>query len=252
MSLCAVGLSAQAQDKLLDSLSSYVSERPIIIDQTHCLKPIEVVIPAVLVSVSAMSIDNGFLRQCRSEVQNTLSNKGRDKIGLDDYVQYSPMIASYAIDLCGIKAKHKLKDRLLLNGMSYIAMGVTVNVMKLLINEKRPDTEAKNSFPSGHTATVFMGAEILRKEYGQVSPYISYSGYAIAIVTGYLRIYNDRHYINDVIAGACIGILSTKFSYWLYPKIYPQKSCGKCSSTVILPYCSSEELGLVMSINLAL
>lgn len=209
----------------------------------------EVALPVVLVSVSAMSIDNGFLKQRRLDVQDALSNKGRDKIGVDDYVQYSPMVASYVIDLCGVKAKHKFKDRLLLNGMSYIAMGVTVNVMKLLIDEKRPDTEAKNSFPSGHTATAFMGAEILRKEYGEVSPWIGYSGYAVAVATGYLRIYNDRHYINDVIAGACIGILSTKFAYWLYPKIFPRNSCEESPSASILPYCSSEGVGLAMSIN---
>ena len=94
--------------------------------------------------------------------------------------------------------------------MSYATMCIIVNTMKYTLNEKRPDSNARNSFPSGHTATAFMGAEILNKEYKDVSPWIGYAGYFVAAATGYLRIYNDRHYINDVIAGACIGITSAK------------------------------------------
>jgi membrane-associated phospholipid phosphatase len=30
--------------------------------------------------------------------------------------------------------------------------------------------------------------------------------------------YNDRHWLTDVAAGAGIGILCTKTAYWLYPK----------------------------------
>ena len=29
--------------------------------------------------------------------------------------------------------------------------------------------------------------------------------------------YNNRHWLTDVAAGAGIGILSTKIAYWLYP-----------------------------------
>ena len=36
--------------------------------------------------------------------------------------------------------------------MSYAVMGILVNGMKRTFKEKRPDTNARNSFPSGHTA----------------------------------------------------------------------------------------------------
>ena len=224
-------------------------DRPFVSDCTYSLKLRDVAIPIVLVSVSAISISNGFLKQCRFDVQDALSNNGKNKICIDDYLQYTPMIATYSLDLCRIKARHKLKDRILINGMSYIIMGISVNVIKLLIEEKRPDTNAMNSFPSGHTATAFMGAEILRKEYAEISPWVGYSGYAVAVITGYLRVYNNRHYINDVIAGACIGILSTKLSYWLYPKIFTRSQRRDNLSASILPNCSYEGLGLTMSIN---
>ena len=89
----------------------------------------------------------------------------------------------------------------------------------------------------------------LYREYRDVSPWIGYAGYAIAAITGYLRIYNDRHYLNDVVAGACIGVLSTKLAYWLYPKIFKKSECYKEHVAIVtLPYYSAKEVGLNMCI----
>lgn len=49
-------------------------------------------------------------------------------------------------------------------------MGASVLAIRGSSNVLRPDGSAKNYFPSGHTATAFMGAELLRKEYWDVSP----------------------------------------------------------------------------------
>ena len=46
---------------------------------------------------------------------------------------------------------------------------------------------------------------------------------AVAIAVGYLRIHNDRHWINDVVGGAALGYLSTTFAYWVYPKIFHKR-----------------------------
>jgi len=83
----------------------------------------------------------------------------------------------------------------------------------------RPDSSNRLSFPSGHTAQAFISAEFLRQEYKDISPWIGVAGYAVAVGTGFLRRYNNKHWLNDVIAGAGVGILSTHLSYWLYPKI---------------------------------
>jgi membrane-associated phospholipid phosphatase len=40
----------------------------------------------------------------------------------------------------------------------------------------------------------------------------------VATGTGFFRMYNDRHWLTDVAAGAGIGILCTKTA-WLYPKM---------------------------------
>lgn len=122
--------------------------------------------------------------------------------------------------------------------------------MKLSFRERRPDSDTRNSFPSGHTATAFMGAEFLYREYGDVSPWIGYAGYAVAATTGYLRIYNNRHYLNDVIAGACVGILSARIAYWIYPRIFKKSKSGRHITVAGLPYCSTEGFGLNLCVCL--
>ena len=120
-------------------------------------------------------------------------------------------------------------------------MGVTVNVTKNLTKVERPDGSARNSFPSGHTATAFMGAELLRREYWNVSPWIGIAGYAVAAGTGFFRIYNNRHWLTDVLAGAGVGILSVQAAYWLYPaisKTFFHKQYLKTHS--YLPTCQSK------------
>ena len=39
-----------------------------------------------------------------------------------------------------------------------------------------------------------------------------------------MRVYNNRHWINDVVGGAAIGYMSTAFAYWLYPKIFRKRA----------------------------
>ena len=182
----------------------------------------------------------------RENIQDVLSANGRHKFKWDDYMQYSPMVAAYVLDLTRLEGQHGFKDKTIILAMSYATMGILVNAMKFSVKERRPDSHARNSFPSGHTATVFMGAEFLYREYKDVSPWIGYAGYAVAATTGYLRIYNDRHYFNDVIAGACIGILSTRLSYWLYPKLFKKSRCHTRKDIMAagLPYCSPEGTGI--------
>jgi len=114
----------------------------------------------------------------------------------------------------GVKSKHTLKERLLITAAAYAAMGVMVNGVKYTIREKRPASNSRNSFPSGHTATAFMGAELVREEYGGV---YGVCAYTIAAGIAFLRIYNDRHWLNDVIAGAGVGIVSARIGYWTLP-----------------------------------
>lgn len=98
-----------------------------------------------------------------------------------------------------------------------------VNSLKYTTHEIRPDNSSNNSFPSGHTATAFMCATILHKEYGMKSPCYSIGGYTLAGLTGVTRQLNNRHWIGDVLVGAGIGIISTDLGYFLANLIFNRK-----------------------------
>ena len=60
------------------------------------------------------------------------------------------------------------------------------NSENLTAKEMRPDGSTANSWPSGHTATSFVGATILHKEYGLTrSPWYSIAGYSLATAKDY-------------------------------------------------------------------
>lgn len=239
-------LPAGAQESAADSLSLQATEHPCATDGTHRLGLREVLVPTAVFGASACFVAGDWAIRQKQRVQDALSAGGRHKFRADDYSQYAPFVVAYGLDFCGVPAKHGLKDRTLIFALSYATMGVLVNAMKWSFREKRPDTEARNSFPSGHTATAFMGASLLYREYRDVSPWIGYAGYAVAAATGYLRIYNNRHYLNDVLAGACVGILSTRLAYWLYPKIFRKSGCRSTQKPVLagMPYYADGGMGM--------
>ncbi len=216
---------------------------------THRVKAIEFVIPVAAVGAAALFAGDGCLGDLRKDAQCALAGNGRRKTYADDYLQYSPMVAAYALDLCGIDAAHNFKDRTIILAMAYATMGLTVNGIKLVANERRPDSPARNSFPSGHTATAFMGAELMRREFKGSSPVAAYSGYAVATAVGVLRVCNNRHWVNDVVAGAAIGIASTKLAYWLYPRIFTKHKGQHGPTVVALP--SYQDGGCTLSASIA-
>lgn len=182
------------------------------------------------------------------------SNNHHTKV--DDYMQYIPVTANLLLGSCGVKHKHRFIERLMISTTAYIAETAIVNGLKYTVKENRPDSKARNSWPSGHTATVFTGAELTRLEYGWKVGSIAYG---IAIVTGALRVYNNRHWCNDVLAGAGIGILSANIAKWLYPiekKWFTRKknktNDGNASAVLIVPTCEpyNRNSGLTLSIML--
>jgi membrane-associated phospholipid phosphatase len=66
-------------------------------------------------------------------------------------------------------------------------MSGSVLGLKSLAKVERPDGSANNSFPSGHTATAFCGAEFLWQEYKDVNILYGISGYVVAAGTGFLE-----------------------------------------------------------------
>jgi len=136
------------------------------------------------------------------------------KTGIDDYTQFFGPAMVVGLKLGGYEGRSDWPRLLASAGMSYAIMAGFVNVIKNTAKEMRPDGSSANSWPSGHTATAFVGATLLHKEYGLTrSPWWSVAGYGVATATGVMRVLNNRHWISDVMSGAGLGILSTELGY---------------------------------------
>ena len=146
------------------------------------------------------------------------------KTGIDDYTQYFGPALTVGLKLGGYEGRSDWGRLLASAAMSYGIMAGLVNGIKYTASEMRPDGSTANSWPSGHTATSFVGATMLHKEYGLTrSPWFSVAGYGVATATGVMRILNNRHWISDVLSGAGIGIMSTELGYALSDIIFKGK-----------------------------
>lgn len=178
---------------------------------------VEFIIPTALISYGLLTQKVDWLKKLDVSSHNKVGEHFTERIHLDDYLQFAPAVAVYGLDLMGVKAKHNFRDRTFVMAMSHLLMATSVYSMKRITGVERPNGSNFRSFPSGHTATAFTGAHILFKEYKDTSPWIAVAGYAAATATGGMRVYNQMHWVSDVVAGAGIGILSVELSYLLLP-----------------------------------
>lgn len=194
----------------------------------------QTILPASLIGVGAVALAPGFIRNGSRNITNSVIDirANNKRLEFDDYIQYIPVASSLMLGCAGVKAKHSFRDRVFIIATSYATLAVLTNIPKLCIDEKRPEFAGHNSFPSGHTATVFMGAELVRIEYGG---WYGNGAYTIATGVGFMRMYNGRHWLHDVVTGAGVGILSARVGEWscqLWQKVFKRK---KENSLVFTP-----------------
>ena len=179
-------------------------------------------------------IASGLIVKKRNSDFRTLRNRFKPAFhhSYDNYTQYVPLAATWGLKLAGVEGRSSWKELAVSNVSSAVLMAGFVNALKYTTRELRPDNSSNNSFPSGHTATAFMCATILHKEYGMVSPLYSIGGYTLAGLTGVTRQLNNRHWISDVLVGAGIGIISTDLGYFLSDLIVKRKRADGWSDRV--------------------
>ncbi|MFD2864059.1 phosphatase PAP2 family protein [Mucilaginibacter antarcticus] len=181
-------------------------------------KALTFVPPILLIGYGAASFYVKPLRQLDYYVQTRVKDsKPTFHTVVDSYAQFSPVAAVYVLNLAGVTGKNRFLDRTILLGISSAIMGGSIRVVKNATHRLRPNGENSVSFPSGHTATAFMGAEFLAQEYSGKSVWYGVAGYTVAAGTGIFRVYNRDHWFSDIVAGAGFGILSVKAAYFIYP-----------------------------------
>ena len=174
---------------------------------------------------------------------------------LDNYTQIAPAAVMVGMKAAGVESRSSWGRMLLSDAFSVALMAGTVQGLKNATNVMRPDGSDNHSFPSGHTATAFMTATMLNKEYGYKSPWIGVGAYSVATATGLMRMANNKHWLSDVLVGAGIGIMATEFGYWLADLIYKDKGLNIKNRDVAddeFDVRRNSFLGLYMGFNLPL
>ena len=202
------------------------------------------ILPAAMVAYGFAGMHVAGLKNVNTGIKEEIWTESPHRpMHADNYLMFVPALAVYGLNAAGIHGEHNFKDRTILLLMSQLFANSAVFALKGQTHVLRPDGSAYNSFPSGHTATAFANAEFMRLEYKDVSPWYGVAGYAAATATGVLRMYNNKHWLNDVVAGAGFGIAGTRLAYWLYPKL--QHSLFKGSpGTVLMPSYQNGSFGL--------
>jgi PAP2 superfamily len=186
------------------------------------------IIPVTLITYGFVSQSSHKLKAFDVRLKTMVRRDHDFHTNIDNYLQYGPGFAVYGLNAIGIKGKHRFRERTSIYLLANLMMGITVQTIKKISRVQRPEGWGTNAFPSGHTGTAFVGAEFLRQEYKDVSPWYGVTGYLMAATTGILRMYNNKHWFRDVVAGAGFGILATDAAYWLEPiiakKLFHQRS----------------------------
>ena len=96
-----------------------------------------------------------------------------------------------------------------------------VQLLKEAVSKPRPNGTNDRSFPSGHTAAAFAAASFLHA-YG--GPEAGVPAYGVAVATALARVRADRHFLDDVIAGAGIALLS----HWALESLHGRGARTRC------------------------
>lgn len=236
--LCMLGLWTQAlYAQNLDSTASMVPPRPYVNDSITAKKDYKIDITYQGLGFVAAGLLIKSRQHDFREMRNLFQKDYHQP--WDNFTQYAPLVATWGLHAAGVEGQSSWKRLAASNAISAMFMAGLTNSLKYTVRERRPDGSSSNSFPSGHTATAFMAATILHKEYGQTqSPWYSVAGYSMATATAVGRVLNNRHWVTDVLVGAGVGIIATDLGYFVTDLL--MKGKGKKRS-VLKTFSSNEQ-----------
>jgi hypothetical protein len=189
-------------------------------DQNQYFKTGSLIVPGTFMLYVALKpavsgiqyLDNNIMASVEKKYPNFHTNAA-------DYIMWTPSASIYALDVFKVKTQHNFREHIILDAGSMIITGGIGYVMREIARQIKAYNTKGTEFPSGHTANAFRGAEIVHQELKKSHPVWSYSAYVIAASVGLLRIYDKDHLLTEVLAGAALGILSTKLTYWIFDKV---------------------------------
>lgn len=206
--------------------------------------------PAAFITYGALSFALPPVRQIDYSIHNEMTQHYAGfKSTVDNYLQYAPTATVYMLNLAGVRGKNSLVDQTILIVLSEAIFYGTTALLKSGTNRLRPDGSNRLSWPSGHAGNAFTSAEFMAQEYSGRSPWFGVAAYSFATTTAVLRVYNDKHWFSDIIAGAGFGIIATKAAYYIYPAIRNKifKIDTDKGSALLLPTFRNGALGMAFT-----
>lgn len=198
--------------------------------------------PSLLISAgTALHFATGAKNNVSDFMQENLAYHGN----ADDYLQYAPGAAVYALNALGIKGKNNFGNTTAILAKSFLLNGLITDRLKYWINETRPNGGFR-SFPSGHTSKAFMFAHFMHKEFGELSPWYSIGAYSAATTVATMRVAKNAHWISDVLMGAGIGIFSTELVYLTHQYKWDNEHLKRFD---IFPFQMANQKGITMVYN---
>lgn len=157
-----------------------------------------------------------FTQTHKNKTLNSISKYGIENWG--DGTYSIPLLGAIYLG-ASLQGESKGKEVALLGLKGFVISSATAYIFKLSLHRHRPNETGipvhnvwdgpsikfdHLSFVSGHTITAFTLATIIASEYNdtKIIPIVSYS---LAGLTGLSRIYDNKHWISDVIPAAGLG-----------------------------------------------
>jgi len=127
-------------------------------------------------------------------------------------------------------------------------------VLKKVVGRARPDEELGSthfdpfsefqSFPSGEATQAFTIAAVVAAH--TENPWVEGAAWGLAGVIGLERLYLDRHWASDVVAGALIG---AGVGSWVAKRHLRGAAGGGATAWVVLPVVGRDAYGIVGSVS---
>lgn len=181
-----------------------------------------------VVATTGLALAND--QSIRNRLNDSLAGRTISDIGNgmgDGVIVYSSLLAlSVGAKALNKKSVYGVTSRAL---KSTLLGGAAAMVLKTIVGRDRPFASGDdpysfhpfrfkdNSLPSGHTAVAFALATSFARE--TPDKWTDLGFFALATLTAYARMHDDKHWASDVVLGAGVGILSARFVHRFQAKL---------------------------------
>lgn len=167
------------------------------------LDSVRTVAPFIVAAVGVTRWDRESVEEAQEHLPRSVFRAGN--IGGGFFVQTGMAAAVWAVaHATGRPGAARLGGDLL--RAQIVSQGV-VQAVKMATQRSRPDDSNDQAFPSGHTASAFATATVLRSHFGWKAgiPAYAFGGYVAAA-----RMSANKHHLSDVLMGAAVGIAAAR------------------------------------------